>query len=253
MKRIIENISRARKSGYPLIRFEILRRLARLILPVYRFKWPQMAWWNDKFFNTYLKRFNELDDMNTDRRWMLYQLMRLVTAVPGDTAECGVFNGAGSYLICRINQENPLHQRTHFMFDSFAGLSKPSSFDGNYWSQGDLCSDYDIVKENLQDVDNFSIHSGWIPERFPDVQIRKFAFVHIDVDLHQPTLDSLRFFYPRMNTHGIIVCDDYGLTSCPGATLAIDTYLSDKPEKMISLDSGGGFLIKGRLTGQIVA
>jgi hypothetical protein len=139
------------------------------------------------------------------------------------------------------------------MFDSFAGLSEPSSFDGCYWSQGDLDSDYDIVKKNLRDVDNFSIHSGWIPERFPDVRIRKFAFVHIDVDLHQPTLDSFRFFYPRMNTHGIIVCDDYGLTSCPGATLAVDSYLSDKPEKMISLDSGGGFLIKGRHTGQLVA
>ena len=56
---------------------------------------------------------------------------------------------------------------------------------------------------------------------------------------------SIAFFYPRLSKGGILLCDDYGFTSCPGATTAIDKFLSDKPEKMISLDSGGGFFIKG--------
>jgi O-methyltransferase len=32
--------------------------------------------------------------------------------------------------------------------------------------------------------------------------------------------------------------------TCPGATKAVDDFLSDKPEKMIVLPCGGGFLIK---------
>jgi hypothetical protein len=86
---------------------------------------------------------------------------------------------------------------------------------------------------------------GWIPERFPEVADRRFAFVHIDVDLEQPTRDSIEFFYPRMNKGGIILCDDYGFTTCPGATSTIDAYLLDKPEKMLSMCCGGGFLIAG--------
>ena len=86
---------------------------------------------------------------------------------------------------------------------------------------------------------------GWIPERFPDVEDRKFSFLHIDIDLYEPTRDSVAFFYPRMSDGGIILCDDYGSTFCSGATKAIDEYLADKPEKMISLSGGGGFLIKG--------
>jgi len=65
-----------------LTRFEVMKRIGKRILPQYRFKWPQMAWWQDRQFNDYLKRFDEIDGMNTDRRWMLYQLIRLVGEIP---------------------------------------------------------------------------------------------------------------------------------------------------------------------------
>ncbi|KAJ8134476.1 hypothetical protein OY671_012311, partial [Metschnikowia pulcherrima] len=91
----------------------------------------------------------------------------------------------------------------------------------------------------------YELHKGWIPERFDDVKEKHFAFVHIDVDSYQPTSDSMNFFYQRMNPGGIIVCDDYGFTTCPGATRAVNETLRDKPEKMIASPDGGGFLIKG--------
>ena len=53
-----------------------------------------------------------------------------------------------------------------------------------------------------------------------------------------------------MSAGGIIVCDDYAFTTCPGATQVIDEFLADKPEKMIRMSGGGGFLIKGCVTGE---
>ena len=76
--------------------FRLLRRFGRTLAPEYRFKWPHMAWWKDDDFTRFLDRFDELHGLNSDRRWMLRQLIRLVDGVPGDTAECGVFKGAGS-------------------------------------------------------------------------------------------------------------------------------------------------------------
>lgn len=236
----------------PLDRFEMLRRIGNLLVPDYRFKWPQMGWWRDPVFNEYLIRFSEINGMNTDRRWMLYQLMRLVRNVPGDTAECGVYTGAGSYLICKVNQDNELFQRTHYIFDSFEGLSKPSGCDGEHWNEGDLFCPLEDVRKNLSEFHDLSIHKGWIPERFSDIEDHEFCFVHIDVDLFRPTLDSLEFFYPRMNKGGLIVCDDYGFTNCPGATQAVDQYLENKLEKMISLSGGGGFIIKGTETSALL-
>src|SRR5439155_2143547 len=90
----------------PLLRFKILRKVGQVVMPGYRFKWPQLGWWNESAFNAYLRRFDELDGMNTDRRWMLYQLLRLIADVPGDTAECGVYTGASSYLICKMNENS---------------------------------------------------------------------------------------------------------------------------------------------------
>lgn len=227
-------------------RVAVLRAIADRMLPDYRLTWPQMGWWHDAEFNAYLERFDERRGFNTHRRWTLWQLVRLVTAVEGDTAECGVFRGASSWLICAATKGK---RRKHHLFDSFEGLSEPEAADGAHWKAGALAAGEELVRDNLRSfADRLMFHKGWIPDRFGDVEDRKFAFVHVDVDLRQPTLDSLEFFYPRLSHGAVFLCDDYGCTTCPGATEAIDRFLADKPEKMVSLDAGGGFLIKGTPT-----
>ena len=225
-------------------RFAALRLAARVLMPGYRLGWPHLAWWHDTRFNSYLLRFDELLGLNSGRRWMVAELTRLSAAVPGDTAECGVFRGAGSYLIGSAAAQQG-RDRTHHVFDSFEGLSEPSDVDGGYWRKGNLACSLEVVQANLRPLQNIRWHKGWIPETFNDVSHASFAFVHIDVDLYEPTRDSIAFFYDRMSVGGIIICDDYGFTTCPGATKAVDDFLADKPEKMIALPTGGGFLIRG--------
>jgi O-methyltransferase len=88
-------------------------------------------------------------------------------------------------------------------------------------------------------------HRGWIPERFDEVKDLQFAFVHVDVDLHEPTRDSLVYFYERLVPGGILLCDDYGSAACPGAKQAFDELIADKPERsVIHLPTGQGFIVK---------
>ncbi len=242
MKRAVRFV---RRKGWndPNARVAILRAFANRVFPDYRLTWPQMGWWHDAEFNAYLDRFDERGGFNTHRRWTLWQLLRLVTAVEGDTAECGVYKGASSWLICTATNGQG---RVHHLFDSFEGLSAPEAADGMHWKAGALSAGEDIVRDNLRPfADRLVFHKGWIPTRFGEVEDRRFAFVHVDVDLRQPTLDSLEFFYSRLAPGAVLLCDDYACTTCPGATEAIDRFLGDKPEKMVSLDAGGGFFIKG--------
>jgi O-methyltransferase len=229
-----------------LQRFSLLRRLAVRVTPEYRFKWPQNDWWDDAKFNAYLERFDEKQGNNSDRRYAVSQLLRLISAdLPGDTAEVGAYRGAMSWLILMASQG----RRMHHIFDSFEGLSAPSPFDGKHWSAGALACDESTVRENLTEFEGFfKTYKGWVPDRFDDVTDINFVFVHIDVDLYEPTKQSLEFFYPRMVSGGIIICDDWGFTSCPGATQACDEFLHHKPEKMVGLSAGGGLMIKGRKT-----
>lgn len=153
--------------------------------------------------------------------------------------------GASSYLMAASNRSRG-KSFNHHAFDSFQGLNAPGTEDGTHWAKDDLSYPLEKVREALSEFgENVVYHAGWIPDRFPEVAGEHFRFVHIDVDLYQPTLDSIIFFYPRLKPGGILVCDDYMFTTCPGATQACDEYLADKPEKMISLASGGGYLIKG--------
>jgi O-methyltransferase len=225
----------------------LLGRIARELLPGYKLKWPHVEWMANEQFNRYLRAFDEESGFNAERRWMIYQLARLTDQIAGDTAECGVYQGAGSYLICLANSGAGL-AKTHHLFDSFAGLSKPRDIDGRHWKQYDLACGLDVVRKNLTGFRSIAYHPGWIPERFFEVSDRSFSYVHIDVDLYEPTRDSMRFFYERMTPGGVILCDDYGFSTCPGATKALDEFLRDKPEKIISLSGGGGFLVKGAST-----
>jgi hypothetical protein len=116
--------------------------------------------------------------------------------------------------------------------------------DGAYWRPNDLACPEDRVRANLVGLDPVAIHKGWIPSGFSDVEEVTFSFVHLDVDLYQPTLDSLQFFYPRLPPGGILLCDDYGFVTCPGARKAMDEFFADKPEPIIQSPSGQGFVIK---------
>jgi O-methyltransferase len=147
-----------------------------------------------------------------------------------------------------MNNRATRYERWHHVFDSFEGLSAPDESDGDHWEQGDLSIAMEQVGENMGAFDRYTLYQGWIPSRFPEVQDKRFAFLHIDVDLYQPTFDAIEFFYPRLSEGGVILCDDYGSSLCPGATRAIDEYLSDKPEKMLYITGGSGFMIKGQET-----
>jgi len=224
--------------------FRLVSKLVDKLLPSYRLTWPELKWFQDVRLVSVLSQFEESEGFNAHRRYALQQLIRLTDEVDGDTAECGVYKGCGSYIVLQSNI-NSARQRIHHIFDSFDGLSEPNDLDGKHWQTNDLSIIEDEVRNNLIEFSNAKFYKGWIPKRFSEIEHKKFSFVHVDVDLYQPTLDSIIFFYDRLSVGGIFVCDDYGFLTCPGATRAIQEYLSSKPEKMIGLSGGGGFFIKG--------
>ena len=97
---------------------------------------------------------------------------------------------------------------------------------------------------NLADFDNYTALAGWIPERFDEVRELEFSFVHVDVDLYEPTRDTIDFFYSRVSSNGIMLFDDYGFKSCPGAKKAIDEFFKTRPENVISLPTGQALITK---------
>lgn len=223
-------------------RFILAEKLSRTIYSRYKFSEFGRLYLHDNDFIRYYESFEGKDNYHSlDRKYALEQIMKLVSSVKGDTAECGAFKGASSFLICRSIVGS---QKKHHIFDSFEGLSLPGNEDSSYWKKGDLASNETIIQESLKDFDFVVYYKGWIPEKFHEVSKLRFSFVHLDVDLYKPTLDSLIFFYDRMSPGGIILCDDYGFTTCPGAKKAMDLFFYDKPEQIVCLPTGQGFVMR---------
>lgn len=220
-------------------RFRAVSRVARILTPRYVLTAPEKLWFDDEQFWRDFYAFED-HDQTADRKYTLNQLLSLVDPVPGDTAETGVYLGTSSWFICDHFRSSG---RTHHGFDSFEGLSEPIPLDGSFWHVGDLNSREADARERLRSF-NAQLYRGWIPERFHEVADRSFAFVHMDVDLYQPTLDSLTFFYPRMTTGGVILLDDYGFSTCPGVTRAAEEYMADRPEPIVPLTTGQAFIVR---------
>jgi hypothetical protein len=67
----------------------------------------------------------------------------------------------------------------------------------------------DQVLGRLPRPDKAELHPGWFPESAAGLEHRRFALVHIDVGLYQPTYAALRWFSGRVNRRGYILVADY--------------------------------------------
>jgi O-methyltransferase len=227
-------------------RFSILTELAReWKFQIYN---QHLAWIDcDEFWNDW-NQFDGLKSQRPDRKFVVWSMARSVRSLAGDTAECGVYTGCSTYLMCIASLP---FERTHHVFDSFEGLSspsdedRPSSENAYVWRQGDLAVTEAEVKSKLKRFSFIEYHKGWIPGPFSDVSDRSFRFVHVDVDLYQPTRDSIRFFYDRLVPGGILLCDDYGYHTCAGARRAFDEFVHERSlDPVVHLPTGQGFIVK---------
>jgi len=167
----------------------------------------------------------------------LYSIVKNTSKIPGDIAEIGTFNGASAKLISEIKGDKHL-----YVFDSFEGLPETRDFDDSKFSKGQFVSDFDIVKEYLSPYPNVHVYKGFFPQNNSEViEDKKFSFVHLDVDLYDSTLDSLKFFYSRMSKGGCIITHDY---YAEGVYRAFNEFFQDKPEPIIEMHEDQALILK---------
>lgn len=228
------------EAGYALLE-QIARELDRDL----RLSERGRSYLLDQDFARDYERFDAHSYRCYDRKFAMRELALYAARLPGDMAECGVWRGGTAWLMAKaLRAAGRADGRLH-LFDSFAGLSTPGATDGANWNAGDLAVSLDQVRENLGPMgDVIQYWPGWIPDQFHHAADRKFSLVHVDVDLAEPTRASLDFFYPRIIDRGLLVCDDYGFETCPGARKAMEEFAAAHGETIIHLPTGQGLIIR---------
>lgn len=169
--------------------------------------------------------------LSPDRFHIIKQFSKLASKINGIAVECGVYKGGVSrYLL-----DNGFNV---YCFDTFEGIANSSSEidihqDGEY-NGGDV-SEY---------LNGAKIIKGILPFSF-NIDNNLISFAHIDLDVYQPTYETIKLIYENTNEKGIIIIDDYGMASCPGVKKAVDEFLCEYNIDGIYLPTTQMVIIKG--------
>lgn len=181
------------------------------------------------------------------RNYNMVSMLALSRNLHGEIAEAGCYKGLSSFLICHYlkKADAEFTGKNFHIFDSFEGLSAPVAQDGRIGQhEGRYAASLEHVAATLFEFPDVTFHKGWIPDCFPKDETVRYRFVHIDVDLYQPIMDSLTYFWPRMTRGGIIVIDDYGSMSYPGAKKAVDEFCGRESIPVAHFSTMNAMIIK---------
>jgi hypothetical protein len=162
---------------------------------------------------------------------------------PGAFVECGVSIGYG-LLLWMLLTEAIGPKRRYYGFDSFQGFPAPTVEDGRsaaaVLTHGYYATPEDLVWRVLQDGRvpddaraRLTLVRGFFEQTVPSFS-EPIALLHLDCDLYESYRTCLVHLYDRVVPGGVIVFDDYGHPRWPGAQRAVDEFLADKREKVIT-------------------
>ena len=159
------------------------------------------------------------------------------SCIPGDIVETGTYTGGTSAMIMRTLMDLDDCGRKFWAFDSFQGFPDISTKDGagadvppnmKVGALGEFPVSQEVFEQNLKALNawDLRIHvvKGFFNESIPRVssQIPSIAFLRLDGDLYESTIQPLNLLYDKVNVGGLIYVDDYG--SFYGCRRAIDEF-----------------------------
>jgi O-methyltransferase len=175
------------------------------------------------FLHLYEKvRDNTLIDIY--RLHELYELAGSLGSVDGDFLEIGVWRGGSAALIG--NRALSFPNAKMWLADTFTGVPKPDGLNDTIYQGGEHAdTSLEIVQEILLNcgVSNYEILSGLFPQDTAHlIGMKKFRFVHIDVDSYDSATNVFNWAWPRISPGGLVIFDDYGFWGCEGVAMFVN-------------------------------
>jgi SAM-dependent methyltransferase len=189
-----------------------------------------------------------------DRLYTLYQAVRnVVRQFPSAKLrflEAGVYRGGSAYFLARVAERygrDQVHLTAVDTFEGHSGEDLPTGKEGVHSVDKFRETSVDAVREYLSQFPFVDVVQGRIQDIAPSLDV-DVHFIHVDVDLYEPTRFTLEFAADRLVPGGMAVVDDYGFITCPGAKQAVDEFVDEHAEHFVAhrLDSGQCLLVRTR-------
>lgn len=195
--------------------------------------------------NIYLKINQYEEEVHPRVRWLKdFAQFASEQELAGNVAECGVFRGEFAFYINKFFPEKRL-----YLFDSFEGFGKSDIeierklkneyFLGGQYNHVGMFSETseELVLNKVPHPEQCIVRKGFFPKTAEGVE-DKFCFVMLDMDLYQPMLAGLQFFYDKMVSGGVILLHDYFVKDLPGVKEAVENFEKETKQKLCKVTIG---------------
>jgi O-methyltransferase len=152
----------------------------------------------------------------------------MARGLPGDFIEIGVWKG---YAFHRIVPLAEGQGKTPHAMDSFEGMAPPGEYDGSHpegeFDVGGVAGFRKIMEDEWHvGPERYKTWPGFIPQVLGKVpEDVRFSFALLDVDHYQPTVDALKWLWPKLAIGGVLALDDFYPGGSVDCTRAINEFL----------------------------
>lgn len=176
-----------------------------------------------------------------------YELYKTIVDIPGHIFELGVFKSASLVRLATFRDvlENDFSRKI-VGFDAFGkfpteglkvddDLKLIEHFEG---AAGHGLEEPEVSKIlKTKGFENFELVKGnvfdTLPKYLEDHPETRLSFLHLDMDVKEPTDFALELLYERVVPGGLVVLDDYNAVS--GETISVDNFIKGRGLKIEKL------------------
>ncbi len=194
-----------------------------------------------------IKKVKPFTQTSVERLFALCQATQYISKhqILGDVVECGVWKGGSMMAVALTLLALADSDRHLYLFDTFEGMTEPSSLDisienisashllknnskedqNSVWCYAPL----DQVKATISSIeyplDKLHFVKGRVEDTLPVQAPERIALLRLDTDWYESTRHELIHLFPRLSPGGVIIIDDYG--HWQGVRKAVDEYFHE--------------------------
>lgn len=168
--------------------------------------------------------------------------------LPGDFVECGVNTGILSLAVCTYIDFNSTGKH-FFLFDTFSGVpesqmsetERPScTFTNDTFYEE--C--FELARSNFRHFPNAQLVRGVVPDSLYQVDIDQVCYLSIDMNIVEPEVAAMEFFWPKLVHGAVVLLDDYGVDLHAEQKAGLDEFAHRHKVAVGVLPTGQGLLLK---------
>lgn len=169
-------------------------------------------------------------------------------SLPGAFVECGVNTGNLSLAVCEYIDFNTTG-KDFYLFDTFNGIpesqmsedEKPHRVRENALMYEDC---FERAQKNFAPFPCATLVRGLVPHTLSTVPIDKVCYLSIDMNIAQPEIAAMEFFWDKLVRGATVILDDYGWTNYQLQHEAHNRFAASKGVPILLLPTGQGLIIK---------